>query len=251
VLIPPLAWRVPRDANTDTPLPADEPFAPNPPNGAIIDYVLPRGAAHVSLTFADAQGRSVRRFASDDASTPADPAALEAPAWWIAPPAHLDASEGAHRFVWDLHVAAPRTFSPYATIAAIPHGTPLEPEGPTVPPGRYTVTLDADGVKSAAPFFVHEDPRTDLMNTNDLVAQYELATAIARRTDDAYAAAERVRARDAALAAELERANGRLAQLLSNVETGDGAPTAVQRAGFRERSGELDALLRRAARVAK
>ncbi|MDB5071732.1 MAG: glycosyl hydrolase repeat-containing protein [Candidatus Eremiobacteraeota bacterium] len=248
LLAPARAWRVPRDANTDTPFPPDEPVAANPPSGTIFDYALRRGATRVTLTIADARGRTVRRFASDDTTGAVDPASLEVPAWWIAPPVRPDASAGAHRLVWDLRTAAPRTFAPGPTIAAIPHGTPLEPEGVTVPPGSYTVTLDADGVKRTRTFVVQQDPRANVA-ARDLQAQYELATAIAQRTDAAYAAAAHVRTRDAALAAALESANGRLAQLLGDVQSGDGAPTAVQRASFRERSSALDALLRRAARA--
>jgi photosystem II stability/assembly factor-like uncharacterized protein len=245
LLAPARAWRVPRNANTDTPLPPDEPFAANPPSGAIFDYALPRDAARVTITIADARGRTVRRFASDDPAAIVDPASLEIPAWWIAPPARPDARAGAHRLVWDLRAAAPRAFTPYPTVAAVPHGTPLEPEGATVPPGTYAVTLDADGVKRTRAFAVRQDPRTNVA-VHDLAAQYELAIAVARQMDAAYAAAERVRARDAALAAAFERANDRLAQLLGDVQTGDGAPTAVQRATFRERSSALGALLRRA-----
>ena len=39
------AYRVQRDTNTDTPLPPDEPAAPNPPDGAILDYYLPAAAS--------------------------------------------------------------------------------------------------------------------------------------------------------------------------------------------------------------
>jgi photosystem II stability/assembly factor-like uncharacterized protein len=242
------AWRVPRDTNTDTPLPPDEPFAANPPGGAVVDYVLPRDAARVTLTIADARGRVVRRFASDDAAAPADAAALEVPAWWIAPPVRPAASAGAHRFVWNLQTAKPRAGSADPTIAAIPHDTPLEPEGATVPPGRYAVTLDAGGAKQTRALVVRQDPRTNV-TLRDLEAQYQLATAIAVLVDRAYDASQRVHAHDAALFARLERANARLAQLMGAVESGDGAPTAVQRAAFRERAGELDALLRQAARV--
>ena len=248
LLEPARAWRVPRDTNTDTPLPPDEPFAANPPSGAILDYVLAHDAARVTLTIADARGRTVRRFASDDESAAADLNALDVPAWWIAPPVRADASAGAHRLVWDLRVPAPRSFEPYATIAAIPHGTPLEPEGPTVPPGTYSVTLNADGREQTRTLIVRQDPRTNVA-PRDLQAQYELAVAISRATDAAYAAAQRARAHDAALAAQLERANARLAQVLGDVQLGDGAPTAVQRAAFAERSSALDALLRQAARV--
>ena len=39
------AWRVRWNTNTDTPLPPDEPTAPNPPEGAIINYYLKTAAA--------------------------------------------------------------------------------------------------------------------------------------------------------------------------------------------------------------
>jgi len=250
LLEPAPAWRVPRDTNTDTPLPPDEPFAANPPSGAIVDYVLPRAAPRVTLTFADARGRVVRRFASDDPPAPYDPSALDVPAWWIAPQARPDASAGAHRFVWDLHAPAPRTFGPYATIAAIPHDTPLQPEGATVPPGTYSVTLDAGGAKQTRALLVREDPRVQVA-TRDLQAQYDLASEIAALVNDSYAAAQRARPHDAALASRLERLNGRLAQLIGAVENGDGAPTAVQRAVLREYRTALDALLRQAGEPAR
>jgi photosystem II stability/assembly factor-like uncharacterized protein len=245
LLAPARAWRVPRDANTDTPLPPDEPTFANPPDGAVIDYVLPRAAARVTLTVADARGRVVRRFSSEDARAAVDLASLDVPAWWIAPPPHLDAGAGAHRFVWDLHLAAPRTYSPSATIAAIPHATPLEPEGPFVPPGRYAVTLDAGSGPQTRALEVREDPRVSV-TTRALDEQYALARALAERIDRAYAAAERVRPRSPELATKLARANAQLAQLLGAVETGDGAPSALQRATFALRSQALDALLRQA-----
>ncbi|HEX3463312.1 MAG TPA: hypothetical protein VHS78_04550 [Candidatus Elarobacter sp.] len=240
------AWRVVRDTNTDTPLPPDEPFSPNPPSGAVLDYALPRDAARVALTIADAGGRVVRRIASDDPRDPADLDALDVPAWWIRPPVRPATGAGAHRFVWDLQTAKPRVLQTYATIAAIPHDTPLEPEGPTVPPGTYTVTLDADGVKRSRTLVVRQDPRTHVA-PRDLQAQYELASEIARAADRAYDEAQRVTPRDAALGARFARANARLAQVLTGVETGDAAPTPVQRVTARERLLELDALLRQAA----
>src|SRR6202043_4065962 len=61
------AYRVPRDNNTDTPLPPDEPAAANPPDGVIIDYYLGHTAsAPVILEILDARGRLVRRFSSTD-----------------------------------------------------------------------------------------------------------------------------------------------------------------------------------------
>ncbi len=247
---PARAWRVPRNTNTDTPLPPDEPFFANPPHGAVLDYVLPQAASRVTLTIADVHGRVVRRFASDDAPPKVDLNALDVPAWWIAPPVRLDTSAGAHRFVWNLQAPAPRTFGTGPTIAAIPHDTPLEPEGPTVPPGPYAVTLEAGGVTQTRTLIVQQDPRVHV-SPADLATQYAVAAFIAMRIDVAYDAAERVRARDPKLAAKLERINGRLAQTLGSVENGDGAPTATQRSVFLAQWNALNALLEQARRVPK
>ncbi len=247
---PARAWRVPRNTNTDTPLPPDEPFFANPPHGAVLDYVLPQAASRVSLTIADAGGRAVRRVASDDPPNNVDLNSLDVPAWWIAPPARPDASAGAHRFVWDLTAPAPRAFGAGPTIAAIPHDTPLEPQGPTVPPGRYTVTLDAGGAKQTRTLVVQQDPRVNV-SAAALRAQFALATQVAARVDEAYAASERVRAQNPDLAGKLARANGQLAQLLGSVENGDGAPTETQRTVFRTQSAALDALLGQAGRAPK
>ena len=42
---PPTAWRFRWNKNTDTPLPPDEPAAPNPPDGVVISYLLGGGRA--------------------------------------------------------------------------------------------------------------------------------------------------------------------------------------------------------------
>jgi photosystem II stability/assembly factor-like uncharacterized protein len=246
LLAPARAWRVPRDTWTDTPLPPDEPFSANPPSGAMLDYVLPRAATRVSLTIADERGRVVRRIASDDPLETVDAASLEVPAWWIATPVRLDPAAGAHRFVWNLQAPKPRTFQTGPTIAAIPHDTPLEPEGAVVPPGTYTVTLDADGVRQTQTLAVREDPRVHV-GLPALRAQYALASELARLSDAAYAAAQRVRSKNVPLSRALARANGGLARLMGAVESGDGAPTATQLAAFHAQATALAPLLRQAA----
>ena len=64
-----------------------------------------------------------------------------------------------HRWVWDLHYAAPTVMSHEFPIAAIPHDTPRGPLGPTVLPGSYTVKLTVDGKSLTAPLTVKMDPR--------------------------------------------------------------------------------------------
>src|SRR5262249_23906986 len=54
---PQTAWRVRWNTNTDTPLPPDEPTAPNPPEGAIIDYYLKSASGPVTIEIKGADGK--------------------------------------------------------------------------------------------------------------------------------------------------------------------------------------------------
>jgi photosystem II stability/assembly factor-like uncharacterized protein len=156
------AYRVQRDTYTDTPLPPDEPFAANPPDGAIIDYYLGHAAsAPVTLEILDAQGKLVRKFSSADKPdvSEADLKKQLIPLYWPRPFRALSADAGMHRWVWDLHHPAPDSMSHGYPISAIPGDTPRYPLGPTVLPGSYTARLTANGKSYTAPFTVKMDPR--------------------------------------------------------------------------------------------
>jgi photosystem II stability/assembly factor-like uncharacterized protein len=158
---PQRATRVRWNMNTDTPLPPDEPGGRNPPDGAVIDYYLRETVAGpVTLEIADAAGRIVRRYASDD---PAPPVTDEGnvPGYWIRPAAVPSRTAGTHRFVWDLHYPPPRVEAFTYPIAAVPHDTPRQPTGPWVVPGRYTVTLIAGSARASQPLEVRMDPRVE------------------------------------------------------------------------------------------
>jgi len=156
------ANRVPRDTNTDTPLPPDEPAAANPPDGAIIDYYLSHAAsAPVTLEILDARGRVVRRFSSADKpdATDAELKKQLIPLYWLRPFRALASDAGMHRWVWDLHYPAPDSPRHDYPIAAIPGDTPRYPLGPTALPGTYTARLTANGKSYSTPFTVKMDPR--------------------------------------------------------------------------------------------
>ncbi len=58
---PSAVYRFPRDTNTDTPLPPEEPAGQNPPDGAILYYYLKAAASGpVTLEISDAAGKLVR-----------------------------------------------------------------------------------------------------------------------------------------------------------------------------------------------
>ena len=153
------AWRVQWSKYTDTPLPQEEPSGENPPDGAVIDYWLKAASASpVLIEILDGTERVVRRFSSSDPAPPVKDIG-NWPAYWIRPARVPSATAGMHRFVWDLHYAAPKVFSFSYPISATPGDTAPEPKGPWVLPGTYTVRLTAGGATSSRPLRVSIDPR--------------------------------------------------------------------------------------------
>jgi len=182
VLVQPApAYLVRRSTWTDTPIPADEPTALNPPAGAIIDYFVPRQTKRpVMLEVFDSNGGLVRRFRSDDRLTPsAEELARELiPQSWIAQPRALPTGSGMHRWIWDLHYAAPLATARGYPISAVPYATPQEPQGPLALPGRYSVRLTVDGKRLEATLTLKSDPRIDVA-VGALEDQFQLSTKLA------------------------------------------------------------------------
>ncbi len=156
---PETAIRVRWDMNTDTPLPPDEPAGQNPPDGAIIDYVLGSAVSGpVTIDILDSEGKTVNHYSSSDTVEPIDPM-LAVPMYWARPPRGLSNEPGMHRWLWDLHYSSlpsPRNQLP---MTAVLHDTAPSPVAPWVMPGRYTVKLTANGQSYSAPMTVKMDPR--------------------------------------------------------------------------------------------
>lgn len=172
------AYRLRSRAYVDTPLPPETPEGQNPPEGALIDYWLPENARGVvALEIRDASGKAVRRFASND-----KPENLPAERYfakdWLSKPEKLAAGAGFHRFVWNLRNARPPAIRYGFGIGATwGEGTPVEPGGAWVLPGRYTVALTANGKTYTAPLDVTEDPRVKV-SAADLKASFDLSQKI-------------------------------------------------------------------------
>lgn len=263
------AYRVPLSTWSDTPIPPDEPLGENPPAGAIIDYYLPRNAKHpVMLEILDGHGNSVRRFRSDD---PPDISQEELareliPAYWIAPNRSVEATQGMHRWVWDLHYPDPQTNTRGFPISAVPHRTVRGPGGPLALPGRYRVRLTVDGHTLESQLDVLGDPRARSA-PGSLQRQFELAMrlsvslgestrallaaqsehdqlkSLASRTGTAELAAFDARLnalldeQENAPAASLTQVQGNIDTLYKEVVRGDGVPTeALTQASLKAQS---------------
>jgi hypothetical protein len=210
------AWRVRWNQNTDTPLPQEEPGGQNPPDGAIIDYVLrTRATGPVTLEILDAQGEIVRRFASDDPVSRITDVG-NVPAYWIRPPQILSAAPGAHRFVWDLRWAPPAGATFSYPIAATFRNTAPEPKGPWVHPATYTVRLTVNGQRHEQPLTVKMDPRVKTPEMA-LRRQYDNSLSLYRAINSLQVALAEIRSVRSQLAA-LPRTNDPLARTLSGFD---------------------------------
>ena len=67
-----------------------------------------------------------------------------------------------HRWVWDLHYAAPDSQHHENPISAVPGDTPRYPLGPTALPGSYTARLTVNSKTSTANFLIKMDPRVQI-----------------------------------------------------------------------------------------
>jgi hypothetical protein len=230
---PPVATRFRWNKNTDTPIPPDEPAGENPPDGAIVDYVVGAGTAGTAtLEILDAGGKVVRRYASTDTAMP--PADIgNIPAYWIRPTQVLSATPGMHRFVWDLTYERPAVLNTSYPIAAVLHDTPREPRGPWALPGTYTVRLTVGGTSFTQPLAVRMDPR---VKTPIADLQQQFATAqqlVVRIREDSIALAQ-VRALRAELRAARERGGASVADAISSL---DDKAAALEGAGGGGRGG--------------
>ncbi len=223
------ALRVRWNMNTDTPMPPDEPTAPNPPEGAIIDYYLKSAAkGPVTLEIVGGDGKAVRTYSSTDQVFTPDPATSTIPLYWYRPLTALSAAAGMHRFTWDVHYQPlPSTGSGQATsamiggpnlpISAIGRNTIASPTTPWVNPGPYTVKLTVNGKTYSQPIVVKADPR---VKTPALAMQqvYSLSKAMYYGAIDAQAVARQARGVRDQIVARRPQASGAVAASLAALD---------------------------------
>ncbi len=167
---PAVRWRI---ANAPSDLTAGA--GDNPPRGALITYSLaakPEG--EITLDVLDAAGTLVRRLSSI-----LEPAFVtpDHPNWdpdSIEPKPALSTEPGLNRVSWDLAYQGPRWVVGTRMEGSAP------PNGPTVPPGDYTLRLTVDGHTAVRNLSVVPDPRTKVP-AEDVKAEVRFALTIVER----------------------------------------------------------------------
>ena len=164
-----------------------------PQPGAVIDYHL-TAESEVKMEFLDAAGNVLRTItstapAAERPTATAGPDDADGDPPRRSPPV-LDKSPGLHRFTWDLRAAGPWQ------SATRPEG----PNGPVVPPGKYTVRLTAGSWTTTQPLTVVEDLRVVQSGVTDadLREQYEHNVRVRQLVSDVNQAVARLRAAEAA-----------------------------------------------------
>ena len=167
----------------------------NPPIGAVVHYWLDDAASPVTLTFRDADGRTVTSLRSDDAS--------------LGLAKRPTARPGLNRYVWDLKYPGPTRidsslFTPRVkALVNEPDGA----SGPTVVPGSYTVELSVGGAAHTVPLTVVKDPRLATTEA-DYAAQLALLQTLNDAIGRGNAAVNRMRRLKRQLAALSDRVGG-------------------------------------------
>jgi photosystem II stability/assembly factor-like uncharacterized protein len=152
---PAVAYRTRPGSDQGTPIPLDEAWEPNPPNGAIVDYYVGSARTPLRLEVLDSSGHVVQHWSSTDQPHRVNAKALDIPASWVKPQLPPSAEPGSHRFVWNMQ-DADRIYAP---------------------PGRYTVRMTVNGKTYSQPLELRRDPTYPATDA-DLRAQFQLAQSV-------------------------------------------------------------------------
>jgi hypothetical protein len=252
---PPIGYRTVWNKNTDTPLPPDEPAAPNPPEGVSVSYLIGPGplTGPVTLELNDAiTGEVIRRYSSDDPPDPQVPTP-NIPDYWIRPERRLLATPGLHRFAWDLRYAPPAVPSFEYGIAAVPFNTAKSPQGMWAMPGTYQMRLAVNGRAYRQAVLVKMDPRVKT-TVADLTLQYKQSKALDDAMRQASAASADLKKRLAtapgadhaalqSLSDTLEAAYAPLPDLFTRIQAAAARPTDAQDAAATAALAKINKLL--------
>jgi hypothetical protein len=137
-------------------------------------------------------------------------------------PRVLSIAPGMHRWVWDLHYSKPFSTRYDYPIAAVPHDTPLLPQGPNALPGQYTVRLTVNGNASTQPLSIKMDPRVKT-SPEGLTQLFQLESRLAAMMTESSEAVVQAHSAQEQLQKLAGQASGPLAEAISALDKKIGA----------------------------
>jgi hypothetical protein len=149
---------------------------------AAIDYYLKAQPTSLTLEFVDAKGQVVRSFTGQPPKE-GQPAAGDDDFPRLPTPPTMTA--GLNRFNWDLNSTGVVTFPGMVLWGATQNG-------PMVLPGAYQVKLTADGISTTQPLAIVKHPLRPISDA-DLQYQWDLASRIRDKVNEANQAVIRIR----------------------------------------------------------
>jgi photosystem II stability/assembly factor-like uncharacterized protein len=161
---------------------------------AIIDYYLGSQPKSLTLDILDSQGTVMRTFTGEPPKKEGDSSAGGGPA---GPQRTVPMAAGLNRVTWDLNSHPIVSFPGMILWGATQNG-------PLVLPGTYQVRLTVDGKSYTQPLVIKKHPLRNVSD-EDLRAQWEMATRIRDKVNEANNAVIRIRRIKADVA---ERAKG-------------------------------------------
>ncbi len=165
-------------------------------NGATLSWWLAEDAEDAELEILDASGTVIQSFTPADSTAERDR--------WAGP--SLPAKAGMNRLHWNLQVTPAATF-PGMILWGV------RTMAPVVPPGTYTVRLNADGNVATTQIEVRRNPWITDVTDADLQAQYEFGVRIRDKVHEANSAVITIRRVKEQLEERLEQSSdGRLAE---------------------------------------
>jgi photosystem II stability/assembly factor-like uncharacterized protein len=236
---------------------------------AAVDYFLKAQPKSLTLEFLDAKGQVMRAFTGQPPREGRTGGSDEDVPRGPVPPSM---TAGLNRFTWDLNSTGVVSFPGMVLWGATQNG-------PMVLPGSYQVKLTADGVSTTQPLTIVKHPLRNISDA-DLQYQWDLASRIRDKVNEANQAVIRIRRMKTDIAARIKDAprevvaageqlskalsaveediyqvrnqsnqdplnfpiktNNRLASLLRVTVSGEGRPTGNVEPIFAELSAELD-----------
>ncbi len=161
---------------------------------ARIDYFLKTPPKSLTLEIVDAKGQVMRSFTGEPPRPPAAEGAVSDDDDFSRGPARtVPMAAGLNRITWDLNSQPVVTFPGMVLWGATQNG-------PMVLPGTYQVKLTVDGQSTTAPITIVKHPLRTHITDADLQFQWDLATRIRDRVNEANSAIVRIRAMKKAIA---------------------------------------------------